>query len=311
MAALTTLASMTARLRSGPPCEVTARSYQAAARMPGNISAAVVVVAALASACSGAPAGDPCPADGPAGCATGLCTPSDPRNEPSVCTNACETDADCSADGLELCHDGICIAACRPRSGESGQWVCIDEVPVACENTDHAATCVECGCDVFGFSPRADCIAGTGCQEPSAIGEPCLFDSRCASGFCDESVCAAPRAVGDACRRDAACESANCSNEGNPGAPGTCNVPLGAPCDSTTACNECREGICFQEVCATSSDDSCPTGYECHSTVTDETFCYEQCWNLPSEGCSDSLLCCRTSFGDPVPEGERGICVRC
>ncbi len=110
--------------------------------------------------------------------------------------------------------------------------------PYTCGTTACKTTC----------STNADCTtgfkcSGTGCVPSGEAGASCMIDTDCLSpNKCVDGVC---------------CSSASCPSGQKcnvPGAAGTCKLPYGAACTSSTASScatgNCVDGVCCDKLCA-------------------------------------------------------------
>jgi hypothetical protein len=164
-------------------------------------------------------------------CATG---PGTPGNQVCCPHLACDTDLTCCKPENESClADVDCCAGnvCRPNPSGLGNR-CLPPGAVGAE-------CVE----------DLDCAGGLACDPYTAtclsvLGNPCVSDDECGSGFCDPYTftCSAPCA-------GVTCTPAECQTGGS------CN-PATSLCEFTDAINgtPCTGGTCQAGVCTPSVD---------------------------------------------------------
>lgn len=194
-----------------------------------------------------------------AGCAHGLvCDGADP--------DVLGATATCLFDGMD-CRVAL-AGACRPACGAGtlpacgAGTSCVDGIPP--EHSPDFTDPVARVCDVFGLV-GASCAArtcGAGlvclqasptpyCDAPHAVGEPCIDDANCTSGYCNVGarVCTTG-AIGDGCSRPNQCASGFCS-----GATMACTTgDVGEPCAGGGRPGECATALVCDgatNVCAT------------------------------------------------------------
>ncbi len=110
------------------------------------------------------------------------------------------------------CVDSVCVARSRP--GEA----CGDDQPCVQGSACDAGVCA--GPNIAGLGEL--CGAGVSCQYKSVcrggictatalIGEACVDDAGCASGFCQADVCTPLLVEGDTCSRATQCSTWRCA----------------------------------------------------------------------------------------------------
>lgn len=167
---------------------------------------------------------------------------------------------------------GRTATACERRVTSSGESVGTTDL-MTCQSNQLAQTCDEW---VGTLTP------GCGFIGTHANGAPCLFNSQCASGFCDDylyyternvcGVCANPPAEGEAC-------SSSCGGDGtvqcvHDGDAGYC-VRLGGPRQACDAGTPCGTGLACATPAGATSGQCLPATGGVGDACDDETgpFC--------------------------------------
>lgn len=172
-------------------------------------------------------------------------------------SSGCQTSADCSDGQVCIANDNGMPSKCGPCSGAYGDSVaygvpnstaCIDGKETACADLPKATTC-GCECPTGQYcSVSADGNSGK-CVPQLAPGAACMGSAMCSSGLCF------------ACLAGACTEAVS----------GTCALPLGDPCtSSSTDCPYCfasagQPGWCSEPCGATTSGGV--TGSSCTAGV--------------------------------------------
>jgi hypothetical protein len=210
--------------------------------------------------CTAAPKG----AGGRTSCGVGSC-----NGTSHVCSNACSTDADCSASGF--CNAGTCIAvsaqgtACtRDRQCASGTctdgFCCSSGCSGPCETCAAAKGASANGtCTPLAATTKPVACGGYACSGTSgACATSCTDDAGCSSGYyCDGAFCQKARAQGDGCTRTGQCASGLTCADGvccNSACDGLCQACAAAHKESGDA-----SGVCGQAAAGTDPGDRCPT----------------------------------------------------
>jgi len=179
------------------------------------------------------------------------------------------TRAACPTPNTGLCGytcNGADPAACvaAGSSTECGAATCVSGVATPAAKCDGAGSCgavasTSCGkfaCNTAGTAclsapcaTNADCATGYRCDSGSkdcvptgAAGSPCVITTDCSSGLtCVDSVC---------------CTSSSCASPQKcniPGSSGSCKLPYGTACTTTTALDcptgQCVDGVCCDTAC--------------------------------------------------------------
>jgi hypothetical protein len=216
----------------------------------------------------------------------------DPRNDcPTFAAETCQGDGTCDGSGAcrkwvsgTVCFPAECLGAWLTEAGIcDGTGGCqagatLDCTPYVCDEASGSCRsfCDEPGHCAAGFT----CNTENQCVVPADVGQPCMVDVQCLTGFCRDGYCCDGDCGGECMACDLAGQQGACrflpGNSDPDGECGPCRV-----CNGTGSCRDVGEGLdpmgdCEQELRSTCGRDGACDGAGSCRRWSSGTVCVEQ-----------------------------------